>query len=524
MFEDIYQKFEVRESRPRQLESLLSKYKEVKKYQELYGSLSPVIHNKARNRNREQALRTIRRELKKRLKPEETYEVWHEKLHVNVNLGQSKSSDPTTRHIMSTPTSASRDSSDISDSDDDDPKAASENSLATYRLQRFTESFDTTSDWIKSNFILRTNGLEVLPYHKYEGGRPVKDQHINNLKTLLHLQMLRRNWSLAYKIFCLLVRLPVDIRSLWPIGVEILKRKGDQNHNELENQNELGSTSSEMHSSGRSSGSRVSVRTVLDEKFFDWLSTFYIIPNVNSANLTTHSKEISAPIWRSGSKYHAPLYIVSALWNLLTKGEYVKLKDKLENLLLEPPYNIEGEFYFLLVLCYIEELIHLADKYLHVSNNNGFHSKTEIYNQILGKTKIIEQNLGKCDELHYQYPKELIVDQVAAILKSLDSRYVVENSDATSSDSEEENVVEDEPLQINDIHGEEIDDEEEDMKTYIERIKLATPQPEERETGRMIADHENGHVTGEQTDYFADEEDAQMVAKDVNMDFDFDFD
>ena len=42
-------------------------------------------------------------------------------------------------------------------------------------------------------------------------------QHINNLTTLLHLQIMKQNWSIAYKIFALLIRFPqVDIRTIWP--------------------------------------------------------------------------------------------------------------------------------------------------------------------------------------------------------------------------------------------------------------------------------------------------------------------
>lgn len=492
MFEDIHKKVDLRESRPRQLETLLSKYTEIKKYQELYGGTV----TKKKDRNRERILRNIRREMKKRLRPEETYEVWHDQDHVNVDLSKSKvGSSKRKADTSNTPSDLNE-----SESDEGDHKEESESSLAAYRLQKFTKSFDTTSDWIKSNFIIRTNGLETLPRDTNEGKISVKSQHINYLKTLLHLQMLRRNWDLAYKIFSLLVRLPVDIRSIWPLGIEILRQR-----ERIDSKNEE---------------SRVS-RPALDEKFFDWLSTFFIIPNKNSATLPTHTKGITAPIWRSGSKYHAPLYIVTALWNLLSKGEYVKLKDKLENLLLEPPFNIEGEFYFLLVLCYIEELVHLANQYL---SSKTTQSKSETYNLILSKTKIIEQNLTKCDTFRYLYPKEFMVDQVATILKSLDSGYVAESTDS-SSDSEELDSDDNEPLHVNDIDDDEDDEEEDDdddeedderdPNTYVEKLKLDTSQPAENDSNEY-----NG-IDGD-IDYL--EEDAQVEQKDDEMDFDFDFD
>ena len=114
----------------------------------------------------------------------------------------------------------------------------------THKLNQFVNNFDTSNRLSKFKFLIESNGLEILPRINEEDNTTTNNnnnnndtdsiemihksksafrQHINNLTTLLHLQIMKQNWSIAYKIFALLIRFPqVDIRTIWPLVIEIL--------------------------------------------------------------------------------------------------------------------------------------------------------------------------------------------------------------------------------------------------------------------------------------------------------------
>lgn len=454
MFEDVYVDASRSSSKKRykQLQRLLSKYNEIKKFQEFNQDENLTLDQKKKinkSSNKKKILKRIHSELNRKLKPEETYEIWHLQGNLNLNLNKFNNQEVESRKVLEE--IIKEDEFDIEnkseendEEDDDEEDEDIHGTIAEYQLNKFTNSFDSSKNWTKANFLIRTRGLEVLPIESYgevNNKSNVVKQHINNLKTLLHLNIMRRNWILAYKVFCLLIRLPyVDIRSIWPIGIEILTHR----------QTELEKESPQI------------------QRFFEWLSSFHVINGTNVDNPNISSRKISAPIWRSGSKTHTPMYLVTHLWHLVKRKDYQGLKNRLDELLLEPPYNIDGVFYYLLVICNFSELVKLTKQYMsfdsgidHGSGNSM--SASEIYNRIQEIIHDIEKNLGICKELNFEYP-DSIKDDLLFIMKLINDDFD-DSPDDLDSSSEHEDIEsnkestpielgEAEPLQYDDYDDE----------------------------------------------------------------------
>mmetsp|Transcript_379 Transcript_379/g.351 ORF Transcript_379/g.351 Transcript_379/m.351 type:complete len:514 (+) Transcript_379:125-1666(+) len=439
MFEDFLSdpKYSNSKKKHKQLQRLLLKYIEVQKFQEIISNKDLPLKQRQRlnkAKTKKKILRKIHEELNERLRPEETFEIWH--LYKNLNLDRQKSSKKHSVQSQGSITEGLMDElvksneNDEVDSDDSDNELSVDN-----QLDRFLNSFDLSSTWTKANFLIKTKGLEVLPHAPLEtdssgfiksDNASLINHHINNLKTLLHINILRRNWGLAYKIFCLLIRLPkVDIRSLWPLGIEILNRQRE----------ETAYDSSD-------------IKLFKDEKFFDWLSSFFIINKHSNTFSLSNTRKISAPIWRSGSRTHTPMYVITSLWGLMIKNKYARLRDKLDELLLEPPYNTDGVFYFLMALCKLLENFKLANRFSgfddesprdesdneYEENDIFFLSKTDIHKRILENQKIIEKNLEKCKEFNFDFPKDLINNEINWIMKQINE----DNNDNSSISSTSE--------------------------------------------------------------------------------------
>ena len=434
MFEDIVYRNAGNEGGNQNLGRLLSKYIEIKKFEEIY---KQDHSHKTRSKLRKskyikKALKVIHRELKKRLKPEETYEIWHGLDHLNANVEKKKQNNTKSKiRDEDNPSEFAKKIIERIEAGSENEHTSAYDDYDEYNhkiqstLAKFTGAFDSSNHWVKSSFLIRTNGLEVLPTIKQENKDYVQRQHIGNLKVLLHLNVLRQNWDLAYKIFCLLIRLPsVDIRAIWPIGIEILIRQQEKLTHE--------------------GAERI---TSKDERFYDWLSSFFTIAYVNAAHLDGPSKVSLAPIWRSGSKSHTPLYIVSSLWNLLSKGKYQTLEQRLGELVLEPPYNSDGVFYFLMVLCNIVEATEIVNRFLKDRTDyiDGVVSRAiDSDGVVISLERLvasIEKNLKMCDTLHFVYSKETIDNQIALLfhLVRADIRAkLIEDEDESEESSADE--------------------------------------------------------------------------------------
>lgn len=440
MFEDFLSdpKYSNSKKKHKQLQRLLLKYIEVQKFQEIKSNEDLPLQqrqklNKARTKKK--ILKKIHEELNERLRPEETFEIWH--LYKNLNLDRQKSGKKYNANGQGNMTEKLMD--DLINSNENDEveseESDNEQSVAN-QLDRFLNSFDLSSTWTKANFLIKTKGLEVLPHESLEtdsssmirnGNVGLRNHHINNLKTLLHVNILRRNWGLAYKIFCLLIRLPkVDIRSLWPLGIEILNRQREETAYDNKD-----------------------IKLFKDEKFFDWLSSFFIINKHSNTFNLSNTRKISAPIWRSGSRTHTPMYVITSLWGLMIKNKYTRLRDRLDELLLEPPYDTDGVFYFLMALCKLLENFKLANKFSSFGNEAPidesenedsdemddlfFTTKNDIHKKVIENQKVIERNLEKCKELNFEFPKSLLNNEINGIMKQINEDHNDSNSPLSSS-------------------------------------------------------------------------------------------
>ena len=463
MFENI---IEEKLGGPKKLNKLLSKYIELHTLQDFYHR----THDRRKlKHNKRKFLKLIHHELKKRMKPEETFEVWHQLKNLNVNLDKLappadlESLFHSLDHKEPQPAAKSHDHDDDDDDDDDD-------TVVTEKLKKFTQSFDTSSSTTKSSFFILSNGLEILPSNTKPS---FQRQHIQNLTTLLHINILRKNWNLAYNIFCLLVRFPlVDIRSIWSLGVEILKHQQTPSNS-----------------------------LIKDDKFFEWLSSFYVINHLNSATRLGRSRLTGAPIWRTGSRTLSSLYVVTSLWNMLFKQDYAALRNRLEELLLEPPYDSDGIIYFLLALCKLGEAAELANQANENSDNGG------TYTKLTSLMKSVDSDLSKVDSLDFVYPKDFVNRQIVNIMKFVDGDFEDISEDSSSSDNDQD------PTRVISQVTQSVLPELDIRDVVDDNIDEFDDQ-----------DDQDDDIFHDAQDYDAQDQDAQEPKQADSMDFDFDFD
>ncbi|ODQ83111.1 hypothetical protein BABINDRAFT_30730 [Babjeviella inositovora NRRL Y-12698] len=401
----------------------------------------------------------LRRSLRSRIKndntihakPEETYEVWPTVENLNVALDQF---DPNKRKMnekesggkkiklsrsnlnIETPIDTPSVSGNDDSSDDDDD--AEDQAL-----------YETP--WSKAQFLIRSQGLEILPninpisisHSKLEdtdhttisiSHSKLEDTdhttiftnqvnfttyHISLLSKLLHLNVLRQNWKLAYRIFGLLIRCKkVNIRGIWPLGLEILIRLREEHeleHNPLFedyagiDMKELGpSTSLKLHTLDKDQYSSLIFR---DEKFLEWLSSYFIIQFSQS-----YKKCTVAPAWTSGSRTHAPMYITSLVWQMIFRNDLKRASNKLEELMLEPPYNNEGIFYYLAALVKqleVSKVLGSLDEEKGLSRDDK--------HQMSKNVSFIEKNLEKAKVLGFEYPETMINVEINILKRKLAS-------------------------------------------------------------------------------------------------------
>ena len=321
-------------------------------------------------------------------RPEETYEIWEGLEYVNSNLKGRQNVQTIAKSSKISGQTGTQDFEDNANRNNIDDETNEDNDGNTNKeldleIRTMLDSTDARKSWVKSKFLVAINGLETFPESKTN----YTLYHTKNLRNLLHISILRRNWPLAYRLFCLLIRMNhVDIRTVWPLGIEILRHVG-----------------------------KGSALVAKDERFFEWLSNFFTISKA-SLNLI---RDISAPIWRSGSKYHVPLYIMSFMWLLLARRKYAKMLDKLEELVLEPPFNSEGVFFYLQALGILGQ----ATEEKRITDNNV--------------TKI-RQSIATATKLGFVVPMEYLNDK----LKSFDETFIPEEPESGSelSDSSRNDI------------------------------------------------------------------------------------
>ncbi|KAI5962358.1 RRN11 [Candida pseudojiufengensis] len=459
IFEDItdnYKKY--RRSKQNQTQ-IISKYVELKKYNQIYETLNKVQKCKISSpKVKSKVLRIIHKELDKKLKPEETFEIWHydlnkqnddrkmktkrkkskknEKknknednnngLETNVSDSSRPDVDPLTLTIqeylntkVANPNLNAEDqenqilNGDIpgveSESDEDEysnDKYIEYDIRSTHEIENLTNAFDTKNTITKTKFIIESSGMEILPNQEIFK-ESITNKHLNNLNTLLHFNMLRKNWDVAYNIFCLIIRFPmVDVRLIWPLGIEILTELSKNLSNKASSTYELKIT-----------------------KFFNYLNSFYLVNYRNQIALEISDRTSLAPTWRVGTKTLTPLYLLTSLWYLfVAKKAYVQILNRVSELILEPPYHDEGALYFISILCCLNLMVSSINMYdlqindrekFHAMENSEFRTFNECEATLDNYKEMIDKNVEMCLKLNFCIPEDEIEEQCSHIRETL---------------------------------------------------------------------------------------------------------
>lgn len=457
IFEDITDTDHKLRRTKRNKTQLISKYVELKRLESIYQTSTHLQKKKLRHPEvKRYVLKLIHDELRQRLKPEETFELWHRAVSQ-----EGKRSKPNgKRKIKSKPdyddTQFNNDRlstniyrfldelvpDDINEDDVelklqvddnlDDEEYDEYNIISSAKLDQITKNFDVQNTSIKAQFIIESSGMEILPNQSTSSTHSVLNRHLNNMNTLLHINILRQNWELSYKLFCIIIRFPmVDIRQLWPLGIEILTQLGTKNKEQP--------------------------ATMRVTKFFNYLNSFYTVSYRNTISIERSDRSAIAPAWRSGTRSLTPMYLITSLWHLFVQQEYEQILNKILELILEPPYHKEGVLYFIAALCYLCQcctvvnhfaLQHDLDKFSETGAT--YRSTKECLNLLSTNWKKIELNLNKCKEFEFDLPFtelrtqwEMIVEKLYEIEKSNNDEKVKANGTTiidTIPDVEETNV------------------------------------------------------------------------------------
>ncbi|KAI3406056.2 RRN11 [Candida oxycetoniae] len=426
IFEDITDPHKKRSRATLESRQVISKYIELKKFENIYRNSTKIEQRKLRQpKIRKVVERLIHNELKSKEKPEETYEVYHNGsneskkkkkkkrqrkngdkqesdsgldsgLGLELHSGLDPDSQLGTKVAALLKKIQSETASDVDSefANEDDEKFEEYDIIMSNKLEHYTTQFDGHEKLSRTNFLIQSSGMETLPVEVASSSEVSK--HITNLNTLLHLNILRRNWVLAYKIFCLLTRFPqVDIRLIWSLGIEILTNLSTQYPN--------GGYDNKI------------------EKFYEYLNSFFMITPQNSSFYKNNDKTSLAPAWRSGTKTLTPLYLINSLWNLFVKQEYETALNKIKELVLVPPYHSEGVLYYISALCYLGECCQVVNNYLTQEEDpsEATMSFQKCEKSIQLKRTEINKNLELCSKHKFEVMKETLQSEWEKIYDQL---------------------------------------------------------------------------------------------------------
>ena len=280
-------------------------------------------------------------------------------------------------------------------------------------LQRSTISYSEVSEIEEygrrqCSHLLHTNKKLVDDFHNRIDGyqllkkqAPIRDidlKVIQTLTQLLQLNISRRNWTVAYRVFAQMVRIPkVDIRSIWNLGVEIMAHCSDD---------EGGFTRD---------GSL---------EFLEWMSKVYS----SRARFIEGVNYKLAPVFRSGSRNHTPKYVTTSLWRSLVDAARQVLEEedesplgdlieKIDEMLIIPTYMEDSEVWFIQAMCYVVKTDYLT-RPKNDENNEATYMNHALRNDVTSSIKNAEKCLRECslrtaDETSsFEYPEKYIKRQL----------------------------------------------------------------------------------------------------------------
>ena len=285
--------------------------------------------------------------------------------------------------------------------------------------KRFLEKFDNMADGyeiIGTNRKVSKRGDQTV----IENNDTIDVRFIKVLTDLLYLNVYRQEWSIAYRIFAILVRLPkVDIRSLWVVGIKILSALEAQEH---ETESTVGDQSFPR-----------------SLRFLEWMSKVYS----TRGNFIQGRNYKLDPVFRAGSKNHTPKYTLALLWKrLIRSSEAMKralddhrasttwesstraleeLIERLSELVLRPPFMEDPEVWFIYSMCYLVKADNLSQRILRrrqlAESYNALQTEPQ-NNEVDESIELLKKCLKTCDEKSrgaFVYPKRMIDREIRDI-------------------------------------------------------------------------------------------------------------
>ncbi|GEQ68455.1 hypothetical protein JCM33374_g2123 [Metschnikowia sp. JCM 33374] len=281
--------------------------------------------------------------------------------------------------------------------------------FAIKKLKEWETGSDTNRTWIRDHYELRKLGYEIADDLETRPHKSIQRQHVITLNSIVHLKILQKDWHAAYKAFSLLIKLPrVDLRGIWPLGIEILTQIRDEARKDT--------------SKGPTAGRQEQIKV---RNFYDWITLSYPLYQWTIVTLAPNH----GSVFRSGSKTHTPMYRVAALWDLLAEKRYTQLRDSLDEMLLVPPFDQDGVFHYMMILCLLSEnadLIYLyetfgsIDDMMERSAEIGdlaedvslLASKDSMKSRIFANNSQISSFVEQCESCNFEVPKQLIEQEM----------------------------------------------------------------------------------------------------------------
>ncbi|SCU80842.1 LADA_0B09824g1_1 [Lachancea dasiensis] len=255
----------------------------------------------------------------------------------------------------------------------------------------------------KLSYFAMRNGLDV------DAGPSTafRDIHIHHLSELLHLNVMDGNWERAYKCFTILIRLPgIDVRSMWGIGVRILRALSPRDES-------LGTS----------------------EEFLSWLSGVYTF----KSNFNQSMNFSLDPVFRSGSKTHAAKFVITSLWEALfaliahDDSDYTKhsktmdhqllqLIERISEMVLVPPYIEDPEVWYINSICHLIRADTLSERFVSTDSVSLTGLEKDIArNQVTQHLTHAQSCIKTCNSKDngFYFPYRSIQEQLALFEKRL---------------------------------------------------------------------------------------------------------
>lgn len=351
------------------------------------------------------------------------------------------------------PTRDSGDEYDSEDVDDEQEQDKDDEDDAKYVLPLYKSRYRKEAlNSSNLRYKFEKQGYEVLPYMaggdkdfidlKFGKVQDAKHRHHFILFQLLFLSMLSQKWNNAFKAFSLLLRFKyTDITLIWPLGIEILcKLNEDKIKSKYPDIDPYDLQVLNLDGLDIDLGP-----TPKDEQFYEWLETYYtarykkIVFSLNSYKLhkLPNSKVVSTNI-------------LNHCWVLLIRRKYSQLDTLLAEMILVPPFSLDGNIFYIHSLCFMLQ----ANEILK-SKESFDGAKVE---ELLVKC---EQSLKTASSLNCEFPENLIKYQISEIRFNSEERAFTGDSPVSSTPDHQEENNTNERNEFNDFNFDDLPDDRE---------------------------------------------------------------